>query len=87
MNRFVTALVFAALAVGFAQAEEPKECCKDKAACGKECKPGKEGAKHAKHGAKDGKECAKEAKECAKDGKQDKDCHPAPAAAKEKPKT
>ena len=101
MNRFATALVLAALAFGFAQAEEPKACCKDKAACGKECKPGKEGAKHAMHAKECAKECAKDgkhakdckmdakdcAKDCAKDGKHAKDCPQAPAAAKEKAKS
>lgn len=80
MNRFATALVLAALAVGFAQAEESKACCTDKAACAKECKPGKGGAKHAKHA----KDCTKD---CTKDGKHAKDCPHAAGAAQEKPKS
>lgn len=98
MNRFATALVLAALAVGFAQAEEAKACCKDKsAACAKECKAGKDGAKHAMHAkdcAKDcakegkhGKDCKMDAKDCAKEGKHGKDCPQAAGAAKEKPKS
>lgn len=84
MNRFVTALALAALAFGFGQAEEPKECCKDKAAaCGKECKPGKEGMP-GKDGAKHGKHAKDCTKECTKDGKHAKDC---PQAPQEKPKS